>query len=124
MAVGEEGRLKLLNRLIKVVGEDEARMLMESLPPVHWHELATKDDLKALKEWTESKFERVDAQFIAVAAEFVSLRGELSKEIGGISKEIGGMSKQIADQTRTLVLMMAGFALTVCTAMAGGILLA
>lgn len=135
MAVGEEERLELLNSLIKVHGEDAARKLMESLPPFPWNELATKDDLKALKEWTEAKFDAqstaMAAQFTAVAAEFVSVRGELSKvegnltkEIGGLSKEIGGLSAKIADQTRILVLTFAGFALTVCAAMAGGILFA
>ena len=128
MAVGEGERLELLNNLIEGLGEDAARKLMESVPPFPWNELATKDDLKDLKEWTEAKF---DAQSIAVAAEFVSVRGELSKvegnltkEIGQLSKEIGGLSTKIADQTRILVLSMAGFALTVCAAMAGGILFA
>lgn len=38
--IGEERRVALMNRLIEMLGEEEARTLMESLPPVLWHDLA------------------------------------------------------------------------------------
>jgi len=34
--IGEERRVALMNRLIATLGEEEARTLMESLPPVGW----------------------------------------------------------------------------------------
>ncbi len=128
MAAGEGERIELLNSLIEALGEDVAHKLMDSLPPFSWDQLATKDDLNALSTSITAKFDQVDAQFTAVAAEFVSLRGEISKEIAGLSIKIGELnssfSKKITEQTRTMVLMMAGFSLTVCAAMAGGILFA
>ena len=146
MAEGEQERFELLNSLIEVHGEDVARKLMDSLPPFSWDQVATKDDLNALSTAITAKFDQVDAQFTAVAAEFVNLRGEISKEIAGLSREIGRLdnkigeldskfstkigeldsnfSTKITEQTRIMVLMMAGFSLTVCAAMAGGILFA
>ena len=108
---------------------------MDSLPPFSWDQLATKDDLNALSTSITAKFDQVDAQFTALAAEFVNLRGEISREVAGLSIKIGELdskiehldssfSKKITEQTRTMVLMMTGFSLTVCAAMAGGILFA
>ena len=142
MAAGEGERFDLLNSLIEALGEDVAHKLMDSLPPFSWDQVATKDDLNALSTSITAKFDQVDAQFKSVnaqfesvkaefksvAAEFVSLRGEISKEVAGLSLKIGeldsSVSKKITEQTRTMVLMMAGFSLTVCAAMAGGILFA
>ena len=146
MAEGEQERFELLNSLIETLGEDVARKLMDSLPPFSWDQLATKDDLNALSTAITAKFDQVDAQFTAVAAEFANLRGEISKEIAGLSREIGRLdnkigeldskfstkigeldsnfSTKITEQTRIMVLMMAGFSLTVCAAMAGSILFA
>ena len=135
MAEGEQERFELLNSLIEVHGEDVARKLMDSLPPFSWDQVATKDDLKALSTAITAKFDQVDAQFTAVAAEFVNLRGEISKEVAGLSIKIGELdskigkldssfSKKITEQTRVMVLTMAGFSVAVCGAMAGGILFA
>ena len=135
MAEGEQERFELLNSLIEAHGEDVARKLMDSLPPFSWDQVATKDDLKALSTAITAKFDQVDAQFTAVAAEFVNLRGEISKEVAGLSIKIGELdskigkldssfSKKITEQTRVMVLTMAGFSVTVCGAMAGGILFA
>ena len=139
MAEGEQERFELLNSLIEVHGEDVARKLMDSLPPFSWDQVATKDDLKALSTAITAKFDQVDAQFTVVAAEFVNLRGEISKEVAGLSIKIGELdskfstkigqldssfSKKITEQTRVMVLTMAGFSVTVCGAMAGGILFA
>ena len=144
--MAEQERFELLNSLIEVHGEDVARKLMDSLPPFSWDQVATKDDLKALSTAITAKFDQVDAQFTAVAAEFVNLRGEISKVEGNLSKEIAGLSrevgkldskfstkigqldssfsKKITEQTRVMVLTMAGFSVAVCLAMAGGILFA
>jgi len=149
---GEQERFEFFNSLVEALGEDVAHKLMDSLPPFSWDQVATKDDLNALATSITAKFDQVDAQFKSVnaqfesvnaqfesvnaqfesvnaqfelvAAEFVSVRGELSKVEGNLSKEIAGISKKIADQTRIMVMMMAGFSLTVCAAIAGGVLFA
>ena len=135
MTVSEEQRLELFHRLSEQIGEGAANTLMESLPPFSWHDVATKDDLKALKEWTEVKFERVDAQFVALSAEFRTAIAELSanmtneiaglsKEISGLSKEVSGLSMDNARQTWVFVSTVAALAVAVCATIAGGVFFA
>lgn len=81
--IGEERRVALMNRLIDALGEEEARTLMESLPPVSWHDLATKDDIDALEQ--------------RLRAENKEFRGEIAL--------------QLANQTRTIVFTMLGLAM-------------
>ena len=149
MPASEEERLALLNRLTETLGADAARTLMESLPPTHWDQIATKDDLRALEERLVHKFTsemhkftsemhkftgefakingRVDGEFGKVYGELANVRGEI-KEVRGEVKEVGGevrelrgeikefrgsISLEISKQTRTLVFMLCGFAVTV-----------
>jgi len=126
MPVSEQKRLALRNRLIEVLGEEEAEVLMESLPPFDWHKLATKEDLSVLEGKIEAnkaaieaseerlrtemdagfanirtemdgKFAKVDAGFAKVDAEFTKLRGD--------------MALQFARQTRTMVFTILGVSL-------------
>ncbi len=132
MTVQEAERLKLHNSLTEKLGEDTANRLMDSLPPFSWREAATKDDLKNLKEWAESRF---DAQDARVAAEFVSVRAEISSVESRLSQQISQLaektaekfaeqSQQMVAQTRTLIFAFAGFAATVCGSVAGGVIFA
>ena len=128
MAAGEQERFELLNSLIEAHGEDVARKLMDSLPPFSWDQVATKDDLNALSTAITAKFDQVDAEFVRLRGEISKVEGNLSKEIAGLSREIGRLdskfSTKITEQTRIMVLTMAGFSVTVYGAMAGGILFA
>ena len=160
MATSEAERFEFRDRLIEKLGEDVATRLMECLPPFSWTEIATKDDLNALKEWTGARFDNleasIDTRFAAVSAEFVALEGRLSLQIAELAQNMAGLSEKMAEQsaeqsekiaglsekmaeqsekiaglsekmtaqTRTLVFAFAGFAATICGAMAGGILFA
>ena len=42
---------------------------MDSLPPIGWERLATKEDLADLEERLSTKFERVDAKFTEMRGE-------------------------------------------------------
>jgi hypothetical protein len=48
MAISEESRYHLYQRLEEVLGVEEAATLMKHLPPVGWADVATKRDLDAL----------------------------------------------------------------------------
>ena len=48
MPVEEKERIALHEKLIDTLGAEQAGTLMQHLPPVHWNELATKDDLSRL----------------------------------------------------------------------------
>ena len=144
MLVEESRRFALLSRLSEVLGEEEARTLIESLPPVRWEQLATKDDIKESEEriCTEmngkfaemnSKFVGVDGKFAGVYgrfaqveacfervwAEFAALRGEMAEQRGEMAELRGELVLQMARQTRTLVVIMSGFMLTVWGTMLG-----
>ncbi len=118
MSTGEEERLTLLSRLTEAIGADAARTIMESLPPMQWDQLATKDDLKALEERLVTRF---NGEFAKINGEmnggFAKINGEMNGEFAKVRGEIndlrGSISLEIAKQTRTLVFTMVGFAITV-----------
>ena len=139
MSSSERQRLALLGRLVEVLGREEAETLMESLPAVHWHDLATKDDIEAsegrlrseitaelakvyaelrslraenkeLRAETAAEFKELRAE---TAAEFKALRAE-NKELRAEFKEFqGGVALQFARQTRTMVFTMLGLAVPI-----------
>ena len=49
MAISEEARQELFQRLEQALGRGPATTLMEYLPPVGWSDVATKRDLEALE---------------------------------------------------------------------------
>ena len=102
MLVDESRRLALLSRLSEVLGDEEARTLIECLPPVRWEQLATKDDVKASED-------RIRAE---MGAGFDSLRGEMAEHRGEIAL-------QMAKMIRTMVFIMSGFMLTIWGTMLG-----
>ena len=69
MTPSKAHRLQLYEELAKKFGDEPAMTLMESLPPVDWHELATKDDLAGLEGRVNARFEVVDARFDALRVE-------------------------------------------------------
>ena len=127
MLVDEARRLALLSRLSEVLGEEEAKTLIDSLPPVRWEQLATKDDVTAsedrIRTEMNGKFALVDAEFARVhtridglehkmEAGFKSLRGQFAEHRGEIAL-------QMARLTRTMVFIMSGFMLTIWGTMLG-----
>ena len=118
MSSSERQRLALLGRLVEVLGREEAETLMESLPAVHWHDLATKDDIEASERRLRSE---MTAEFKALrvetAAEFKELRVETAAEFKALRAEFkefqGGVALQFARQTRTMVFTMLGLAVPI-----------
>lgn len=66
MAVSEESRHQLHNKLDEVLGPAEAATLMAHLPPVGWADVATKHDLAELERRIDLRFENVDLRFESV----------------------------------------------------------
>ena len=116
--ISEGQRLALLSRLCEVRGEEEGRTLMESLPAVHWHDLATKDDVRAsedrLRTEMNGKFAEMNGKFVALTAEmhaeFAKVNAEFAKVDAEFAKFRGEMALQFAKQTRTMVFTMLGLA--------------
>ena len=82
-SIGEKVRWALMRRLIEVLGEEEAETLMESLPPVVWQQIATKDDLLVLKDDLAALEERLMSAMDIRFAEFKSELAEFKSEVYG-----------------------------------------
>ena len=98
MTVDDRTRLNLHRKLEAVLGAEEANTLMAHLPPVTWHDVATKDDLRAFEAVVRSdmraEFARVDAQLWEVRTE---------------------MHKSMVEQTRWIVGFICGWSVVVVT---------
>lgn len=103
----EIARLALAERLKKVIGEEPTETLMEHLPPTTWDKLATKEDLEAAEKCLLAAFAETKGE---LRGEFAELRGE--------AKETKGeLALQIARQTRIIVFVQLGIALTIWIAL-------
>ena len=76
MDVYERSRLQLHQRLREVLGPEEAGTLMAHLPPGAYTELATKTDLRQLKEELELK---MDAMRHELRGEIQQVRADMYK---------------------------------------------
>ena len=84
MAPSEAQRFQLRERLVVELGEGPAVTLMESLPPMRWDRIATKEDLAVLEERVNARFDavraelgaKIDTGLAAVRGEMGELRGE------------------------------------------------
>ena len=116
--IGEERRFALIERLTELLGKEEARTLMESLPPVLWTHLATKDDLHALEDRLRTDF---NGQFAMLNAKFDGGFAMLNAKVDGGFAQVDAAFKehraettlQLAKQTRAMVITLIGFALSV-----------
>ncbi|MCQ3809328.1 MAG: hypothetical protein KTV68_02095 [Acidimicrobiia bacterium] len=123
--IGEERRFALIERLTELLGKEEARTLMESLPPVLWTHLATKDDLRALEERLRADF---NGQFAVLNGKFIELRADFNGQFAMLNAKVDGgfanveaafkehraeTTLQLAKQTRAMVITLIGFAMSV-----------
>ena len=69
MTTTETKRFRLRKRLNDLMEEEHVTTLMDSLPPIGWERLATKDDLADLEQRLDTRFERLDAKFIEMRGE-------------------------------------------------------
>ena len=153
MAMTETMRRSIFNEFAQAWGEERAAAFMAAIPTIPWQDFATKADLAALKEWAELKFDAQSAemhgQFSLLRGEIIRVEGYVSKEIADLAvqiadqaketerrfadqaKEVAALTNAMAEQTaasarqaRAIVFWIAGFSLTVLTALAGGFMFA
>ncbi len=108
--IGEGRRLALLSRLVDTLGEEEAWTLVESLPPVPWDRLATKDDIRATKEDIRAIREDIRATKEDIRDSEERLRIEMN---AGFKELRGELLLQMANLFRTVIFAVAGFAVAV-----------
>ena len=94
MTPSEAQRFQLRERLVKEFGEEPAMTLMESLPPVNWDKLATKEDLTTLEDRVNARFTVVDARFDALRVE---LGAKIDTGLAEVRGEMAGVRGEISD---------------------------
>ena len=97
--ISEKVRWALMRRLIEVLGEEEAETLMESLPPVVWHQIATKDDLAVIK----SDVAVIKSDVAELKSDVAELKSDLAELRGEVVGQKGEFALQLARMTRTMV---------------------
>lgn len=86
MSVDERSRLQLAEAAKRVFGADEGITLMELLPPVGWADVATKQDLRALEDRLDARF---DARLSSLEGRFETseykILGEMHRELSSLT---------------------------------------
>ena len=82
MTITDADRHRLYDALVATLGEQEAAILMEHLPPVGWADVATKTDLEHLRAATKTDLEHLRAATKAdidgLRVQFDGLRAEMN----------------------------------------------
>ena len=111
MTVDERTRLRIRQWFLQQMDDEEmADAIMESMPPVDWSDLATKQDLALTTRELRSEMGQL-------RVEMGELRVELKTEMSGLrtelKRDIAKISYDLASFQRTTMLMLIGFALTI-----------
>ena len=81
MVIDERSRHAMFTRLQEVLGEEQATVLMEHLPPVGWADVATKHDIDALRVGTKHD---IDALRVATKHDLDALRVATKHDIDAL----------------------------------------
>jgi len=104
MAIDEQARHRLYDRLEAVLGPEEATILMEHLPPVGWADVATKRDLDALEAANRREHDQLSSYF---RRSHDQLNTDLRRSHDQLVQAIAAVSKDV-HQTRTLLIALLG----------------
>ncbi|HVT19848.1 MAG TPA: hypothetical protein VHE57_00475 [Mycobacteriales bacterium] len=110
MTISEQSRHALHTRLVEVLGEQEAVVLMEHLPPVGWADVATKRDLDHLGAGLRGEIAELRGEFAELRGEFAELRGELLLKMSDLSRTL--VLSVVATNCATIGAVAAMLALT------------
>ena len=123
MAISEESRHHLYQRLEEVLGPAEATVLMEHLPPVGWADVATKRDLDVLRRDMEMRFERVDERFADVDRRFNEVDRRFDEMRDGFA-QINRRFDETFREFRALLVTVMSVMAVLFAAMMGGVVAA
>lgn len=125
MSVSDTRRMEMYETLIDRLGGEPAATLMEFLPPGGWENVATKDDLRLLKEDLRLVDERLTGKIDGLDSKIETGLAGVHSRIDGLDGKIeagltglrGEFALAMARQTRTIVFTMVGIAITIWLAL-------
>ena len=123
MAISEESRHHLYQRLEEVLGPAEATVLMEHLPPVGWAHVATKRDLDVLENRMDMRFDRVDERFTEMERRFTAVDRRFDEMRDGFAQLNRRFDETFREFRALLVAVMSVMAV-LFAAMMGGVVAA
>ena len=98
MVIGEGQRRALHERLIEVLGVDQADVLMDHLPPSGWGDVARRSDVQHLERMLDLKIDSLA----------VALRGEMAGLAGDLRAEMAKQSRTVMASSAALVVSVVG----------------
>lgn len=111
MAISEESRHHLYQRLEQVLGPREATVLMEHLPPVGWADVATKRDLDALEVRMDMQFAGIDRRLDGIDGRLEGFEGRfdrLERRLDDLPREFRSLLVSVMSVMAVLIATMAG----------------
>ena len=97
MTITDADRHRLYDALVATLGEQEAAILMEHLPPVGWADVATKTDLEHLRAATKADIDGLRAE---MNSGFVATRAAMDAQAALLRAE---MATGFASQLRWII---------------------
>lgn len=127
MAISEQARHQLHQKLEQFIGPKEAATLMEHLPPRGWGDVATKADLDHLAALTKADVDRVGvlikADIDRVGAEVVQLAALTKRDMEALEARLGArIDSSIRQTTEAFYKELAANARTVVFACIGAVM--
>jgi hypothetical protein len=113
MAVTDESRHHLHQKLDEVLGPDDAITLMNHLPPVGWADVATKRDLDHQDVLLRHELDAVRGDFrLEIAAVRTELRQEITDLGTDLRKEIADFGTEVRKDMNRLTWQLIGTMVT------------
>lgn len=107
MSITSAERHQLHSRLSDVLGEDEANMLMEHLPPLGWADVATKRDLDHVESVLRAEITVLGTD---MRAEIATLGARMDVESANLRVDIESLaSTMLREQRIQLTVIIAVF---------------
>ncbi len=95
MAITEDDRLALRNALAGTIGERETRVLMESLPPMDYDQIATKSDLETQRMLLSSDIRELRTD---MNAELSAVRTDMNAQISAVRTDMNAQFSAVDAQ--------------------------
>lgn len=97
------GRFQVTKALSEHLGSEVAEAIMVMLPPMHWDELATKNDLAVLGHELRAEMAELRGELRADMAELRGeLRADMAKLRGELRSEMAALRQELHSEMATL----------------------